>query len=125
MPSHDIPPPAPTAEQFRAAQQSEEFTELRRTFRSFSFPMTVAFFVWYLAFVILGAFFPQVMAIRLYDNITLGLILGLLQFVSTFAITAAYVRFSNRTLDPRSTALRERLEREATVPAPATAEEIR
>ena len=44
---------------------------------------------------------------------TLGLILGLLQFVTTFLITFAYVRFSNRTLDPRATALRERLEREA------------
>ena len=64
-------------------------------------------------FVIVGAFFPEFMAIRLGGNITLGLILGLLQFVTTFLITFAYVRFSNRTLDPRATALRERLEREA------------
>lgn len=118
------PPSSPTAEQFRAAQRSEEFGELRRTHRSFAFPMTVAFFVWYLLFVILGAFFPQVMAIRVYDNITLGLVLGLLQFVTTFAITFAYVRFSNRVLDPRATALRERLEREA-VTGPETPEATR
>ena len=68
---------------------------------------------------------PQVMAIRLHDNITLGLVLGLLQFVTTFAITAAYVRFANRTLDPRSTALRERLEREAGSHAADPTEEIR
>ena len=86
--------------------------------------MTVAFFVWYLLFVIMGAFFPQVMAIRLWDNITLGLVLGLLQFVTTFAITFAYVRFSNRVLDPRATALRERLEREA-VTGPETPEAAR
>lgn len=125
MSPHSVAPPAPTPEQFRAAQQSEEFTELRRTYRSFAFPMTVAFFVWYLLFVILGAFFPQVMAIRIHDNITLGLVLGLLQFVTTFAITAAYVRFANRTLDPRSTALRERLEREAGAHAADPTEEIR
>lgn len=111
-------PPAPTPAQFRAAQDSPEFRELRRTQRSFAFPMTVAFFVWYLLFVILGAFFPQVMAVRLGGNITLGLVLGLLQFVTTFAITFAYVRFSNRVLDPRAAALRERLEREAAGAAP-------
>lgn len=113
MSHHELSPPAPTPEQFRAAQQSPEFTELRRTYRSFAFPMTVAFFVWYLLFVIVGAFFPQVMAIRLFGYINLGLVLGLLQFVTTFVITGAYVRFANRTLDPKSTALRERLEREA------------
>ncbi|MCG7422486.1 DUF485 domain-containing protein [Micrococcus sp. ACRRV] len=115
-------PPAPTPAQFRAAQDSPEFRELRRTQRSFAFPMTVAFFVWYLLFVILGAFFPQVMAVRLGGNITLGLVLGLLQFVTTFAITFAYVRFSNRVLDPRAAALRERLEREAAGAAPETPE---
>ena len=113
MSSSEPTAPVPTAAQFRAAQQSKEFIELRRTHRSFAFPMTVAFFVWYLVFVIVGAFFPEFMAIRLGGNITLGLILGLLQFVTTFLITFAYVRFSNRTLDPRATALRERLEREA------------
>ncbi|UBH24346.1 DUF485 domain-containing protein [Micrococcus porci] len=115
-------PPAPTPAQFRAAQDSPEFRELRRTQRSFAFPMTVTFFVWYLLFVILGAFFPQVMAVRLGGNITLGLVLGLLQFVTTFAITFAYVRFSNRVLDPRAAALRERLEREAAGAAPETPE---
>lgn len=100
MSSSEPTAPVPTAAQFRAAQQSEEFIELRRTHRSFAFPMTVAFFVWYLVFVIVGAFFPEFMAIRLGGNITLGLILGLLQFVTTFLITFAYVRFSNRTLDP-------------------------
>ena len=42
----------------------------------------------------------------------LGIILGLLQFVSTFAITAAYVSFSNKKLDPQATKIRERLEKE-------------
>ena len=87
MSSSEPTAPVPTAAQFRAAQQSEEFIELRRTHRSFAFPMTVAFFVWYLVFVIVGAFFPEFMAIRLGGNITLGLILGLLQSVSYTHLT--------------------------------------
>ena len=50
MSSSEPTTPVPTATQFRAAQQSDEFIELRRTHRSFAFPMTVAFFVWYLVF---------------------------------------------------------------------------
>lgn len=104
---------APTPAQFRAAQSSEEFVELRSTHRSFVWPMTVAFLVWYILFVVLGAFFHEFMSIRLMGNINLGLVLGLLQFLTTFAITAAYVQFANKKLDPRATALRERLEAEA------------
>ena len=104
---------APTPAQFRAAHSSEEFRELRRTHRSFVWPMTVAFLVWYILFVVLGAFFHDVMSIRLIGNVNLGLVLGLLQFVTTFAITAAYVQFANKKLDPRAAAMRERLEAEA------------
>lgn len=113
MSAPDTTGPALTPAQFRAAQSSEEFGELRRTHRSFVWPMTVAFLVWYILFVVLGAFFHDVMSIRLMGNINLGLVLGLLQFVTTFAITAAYVQFANKKLDPRATALRERLEAEA------------
>ena len=44
------------------------------------------------------------------SNITVGLIFGLLQFVSTFAITIWYVRYADRRLDPLATQLREELE---------------
>ncbi|MDQ3826249.1 MAG: DUF485 domain-containing protein, partial [Actinomycetota bacterium] len=40
----------------------------------------------------------------------IGLIFGLLQFVSTFAITTIYVRFANRYLDPVSSRIREQVE---------------
>ena len=36
-----------TPEEYRAAQDSPEFMELKRRFRRFAFPMTVAFFAWY------------------------------------------------------------------------------
>ena len=46
-------------------------------------------------------------------NITVGLIFGLLQFVSTFVITTIYVRYANRHLDPAAASLRERIEADA------------
>ena len=102
--------PDQVSEEFMAVQASDEFQDLRKTQRSFIFPMAIAFLVWYFAYVFLADYAHDFMSIKVIGNINLGLLLGLLQFVSTFGITAAYVHFSNRKLDPRATALRERLE---------------
>jgi len=50
------------------------------------------------------------MSTKVAGNITIGLIFGLLQFVSTFAITIAYVRWADRQFDPAAEALREQIE---------------
>ena len=50
---------------------------------------------------------------REIDEINVGLLLGLAQFVTTFAITMGYVRFANRRLDPPAAALRAELESRA------------
>ena len=84
--------------------------ELRKTHRGFVFPLAVAFLVWYLLYVVLAMYAPQLFAIQVIGNVNLGVVLGLLQFVTTFAITGAYVSFANRKLDPKATAIRERLE---------------
>lgn len=95
---------------FPAVQTTGAFRTLRSTHRSFVFPMTIAFLVWYLLYVILAVYAPGFMSQKVMGNINLGIILGLLQFVSTFAITAAYVSFANRRLDPQATALRQDIE---------------
>ena len=95
---------------FPQVQQSEQFQQLRKTHRSFVFPMTVIFLIWYLGFVILAAFAPEFMAIKVLGNINLGIVLGLAQFVTTFIITGAYVAFANRKIDPIATDLREHME---------------
>jgi uncharacterized membrane protein (DUF485 family) len=101
---------APTGEQFLAMQASPEFQELRTRLRRFVFPMTAFFLVWYALYVALGAFAHDFMAIRVVGNINVGLLIGLGQFLTTFLITGLYVRFANRELDPRATAIREELE---------------
>ncbi|MEV6429712.1 DUF485 domain-containing protein [Nocardia sp. NPDC051463] len=103
-------PRTPSAEDFAAVQSSPQFQELRSRLRRFVFPMTALFLVWYLSYVLLGAYAHDFMATEVFGNINLGLLLGLAQFVSTFAITALYVRFANRELDPRAAAIRHYLE---------------
>ncbi|MGJ9424832.1 DUF485 domain-containing protein [Nesterenkonia halotolerans] len=95
---------------YREVQQRDDFKELRKTHRSFVFPMTAFFLLWYIAFVIAAAFLPDFMAIKVWGNINLGLILGLAQFLTTFLITGLYVWFTNSKLDPKSSAIRLELE---------------
>ena len=61
-------------------------------------------------YVVLATYAHDFMATKVLGNINLGIILGLGQFVTTFAITAWYVKFAGRELDPRSAAIREELE---------------
>ncbi|CCH85695.1 conserved protein of unknown function [Modestobacter italicus] len=99
-----------TPEEYRQAQDSPEFTELRRRFRSFAVPMTVAFLAWYLLYVLLSTYAPDFMATEVFGNVNIGLLLGLGQFVSTFLITSLYVRHAGRSTDPIADEMRNRLE---------------
>lgn len=85
---------------YQAISESTTYQELRRRFRSFVFPMTVAFLVWYLLYVVLSAYARDFMGTKLVGNINVALVFGLLQFVSTFLITWLYARFAARRLDP-------------------------
>lgn len=91
-------------------QNSAEFDELRQRFRSFSFPLSIAFLVWYLAYVLLSTYAVDFMKTKVVGNVNLGIVLGLLQFVTTFGITALYIRHANKNLDPIATKLRAELE---------------
>ena len=97
-------------EEYLAAQNSPEFAELRRRFRSFAFPMTVAFLAWYLLYVLLSTYAHEFMATEVFGNVSVGLLLGLAQFVTTFVITHLYVAHANKRTDPIADEMRERLE---------------
>ncbi len=91
-------------------QASPEFTELRRRLRVFVFPVSALFLLWYLLYVLLADYATEFMSTKLFGNINVGLIIGLLQFVSTFVITGLYVRYANRKLDPLSDKIRNEIE---------------
>lgn len=95
---------------YEEVQDSAEFADLRSRLRRFVFPMSAAFLLWYLAYVLLASYARDFMAIKVFGNINMGLIIGLLQFVTTFAITTLYVRYANKHLDPAAERLRKRIE---------------
>ncbi|MBG0718585.1 DUF485 domain-containing protein [Microbacterium sp. 2C] len=95
-----------------AVEQSASFVELKRRHRSFVWPLTIAFLVWYFAYVLLSSFAAEFMGTRVWGDITIGLLLGLGQFVTTFAITMAYVSYANRRVDPLSAEIRGELEKQ-------------
>ena len=99
-----------TPEEYQEAHASPEFQELKRKFRAFAFPMTVAFLAWYLLYVLLSTYAPDFMGRPVFGNVSVGILFGLAQFVSTFAITHIYVAHANKRTDPIADEMRERLE---------------
>jgi uncharacterized membrane protein (DUF485 family) len=88
----------------------EEFAELRRRYRRFAIPATVGFLAWFLLYVVMSNWASGFMGHRLFGNINVALVFGLLQFASTFGIAYVYSRYSTANLDPRATQLQERYE---------------
>ena len=99
-----------SGQEYLAVQASPEFQELRSKLRRFVFPMSAVFLVWYFAYVLLSVFATDFMAVKVWGDINVGLLIGLGQFLSTFIITGLYVRFADRELDPRAEAIRHQLE---------------
>lgn len=93
-----------------AVQKSAEFQELRRKFRGFVFPVAAFFLAWYFLYVLCAVLAPGFMAIKLVGNINVGLVFGLLQFVSTFAITIVYARWANKVFDPAAEKVARKLD---------------
>ena len=96
---------------YEDVQASPEFQALRRRFRRFVLPVSAFFLVWYATYVLLADYAHDFMSTKLGgSNITVGLLFGLGQFVTTFAITTLYVRWANKHFDPEAEALRDRVE---------------
>ena len=74
--------------------------------------MTVAFLVWYFAYVLLSTYAEGLMSTPVLGNLNLGLLMGISQFLMTFLITWLYICHANRNLDPIAEKLRDELEGE-------------
>jgi uncharacterized membrane protein (DUF485 family) len=97
---------------YRDVQLSPDFSELRRRFRRFVFPMTGLFLAWYFLYVLLADYAHGFMSHKVGGNITVALLFGLGQFVSTFAITMIYVRWADKEIDPAAERMRNLIEGE-------------
>ncbi|MGW0614545.1 DUF485 domain-containing protein [Streptomyces sp. NPDC002788] len=112
----DAPPPSkeqhklPSPEEFSEVQESAEFGELRRSYRSFAFPLTIAFIAWYLLYVLLSNYAGGFMGTKLFGNINVALVFGVAQFVTTFLIAWWYSKHAAANLDPKAQAIKSRME---------------
>ena len=72
--------------------------------------MAIGFLAWYFLYVLLADYAHDFMATPVFGNVNVGLLLGLAQFVTTFAVTTWYVWWANRRFDPLADEIRHDLE---------------
>ena len=92
--------------------ESADFVELRKRYRGFVIPATVAFLVWYLLYVVMSNWATGFMDTKVVGNVNVALVFGLLQFASTFLIAYLYSRYSARRIDPLARSLEEQFHAE-------------
>ena len=95
---------------YGAVQASPEFQRLRRTHRSFVFPVLGACLAWYFAYVLLASYAHDFMSTRVFGSVNVAMILGLAQVVTTFGVTMWYVHYANKRLDPLAEEIRDEIE---------------
>ena len=83
--------------------------------------LTIALFVLYYGFIILVATNRAMLARRVGDVTTLGIVIGVAVLLFSWVLTAAYVVWANRRYDPEVDRLRARLRSDE----PAAVEAIR
>jgi uncharacterized membrane protein (DUF485 family) len=106
---HDFPAHENDEPDYAAIAHSAEFTAVKRRLLRFAVPMSALFLMWYLGYVLLAAYAHEFMSQRVTGNVTVGLVLGLSQFVTTVVIMLCYVRFARRRVDPAIDELRARV----------------
>lgn len=104
--------PHPSLSAYKNMQQSPEFGKLRSSFRSFAFPTVVAVLAWYFLYVLLSTFAEGFMGAPMLGSLTTGMVIGLLQFPTTWFATWLYVQRTNKVLDPLAKQLRDQIEAE-------------
>lgn len=87
--------------------QRPDFIELRRRYRRFAFPATIAFMVWYVAYVLCNNWARGFLDTPVVGHVNVAVVFGLLQFLSTFVIAFLYARHANSALDPLASRLQD------------------
>ncbi len=102
--------PSQSRDMYARVHADPRYVELRKRHRNFVFPVAGLFLGWYFLYVLLAGYASDFMSTKVSGNINVGLLFGLGQFVSTFAITMAYARYANRRLDPIAEDIRQQIE---------------
>ncbi|MFJ3622535.1 DUF485 domain-containing protein [Streptomyces iakyrus] len=97
---------AATADVYLEVQRSAAFQEVRRRYRKFVVPASVAFFAWYVGYVVTATTAPELMARPVAGAVNVAMVAGLGQFLSTFLLTWAYTRHARLRRDRAALELR-------------------
>ena len=97
---------------YAVVHETDDFALLKKRFRNFVVPWTIAFMAWYLLYVCCNNWARDFMSHKVVGHINVALIFGLSQFVSTFLIAWLYGRHANRKLDPLAAGLNAKFKRE-------------
>jgi uncharacterized membrane protein (DUF485 family) len=62
----------------------------------------------FVVYVLLSCYAPELMGTRITGELSLGIALGILQLVVTFAAVFSYERSAQRSVDPLARVVRER-----------------
>jgi uncharacterized membrane protein (DUF485 family) len=114
VPAPEVVPPAPgegetgvaAADVYLEVQRSAAFQEVRRRYRRFVVPAFVAFFAWYVAYVVAATTAPELMARPVLGAVNVALLAGLGQFLTTFLFTWGYSRHARLRRDRAALDLR-------------------
>ena len=82
-----------------------ELRDLDRARWRVALSLTAAMVVIYFGFLLLVAYGRPVLAVQMVPGLSLGILLGALVIVASWALTWIYVRWANRHYDPRVAAL--------------------
>lgn len=105
--------PHPSPNRYVTTRDAAEFQKLRGLFRNFAFPTVAAVVVWYFLYVLASTYAIDFMSAPAIGALNVGMIIGLLQFPTTWIATWLYLRHADRKLDPIAASLRSQLEGQA------------
>ncbi|MET9657454.1 DUF485 domain-containing protein [Streptomyces sp. NPDC006510] len=94
------------ADIYLEVQRSAAFQEVRRRYRRFVIPATLAFLAWYLVYVVAAITAPGLMARPVAGAVNVAMVAGLGQFLTTFLVTGAYARHARLRRDRAALDLR-------------------
>ena len=88
---------------------SERFKALVRKRWSVSIVLTILLFVLYYGYILLVAYNKPLLAVRVGEFTTLGIVLGALTIVGSWVLTVAYVVWANTRYDREVDAIKREL----------------
>ncbi|MFF7447823.1 MULTISPECIES: DUF485 domain-containing protein [unclassified Streptomyces] len=94
------------ADVYLQVQRSAAFQEVRSRYRRFVVPACLAFFAWYVGYVVAATTAPGLMARPVAGAVNVAMVAGLGQFLTTFLLTWAYARHARLRRDRAALELR-------------------